>query len=404
MKFFATILLFCSVFELIAQTKAKQTITENKVAAKTEAKIEVIPIIAPPSVPVKLPICFYKRIEGMVGKQKVIEMDLVKIDSVIEGTYYYKNNVTPLELKGIVDAMGNITISELGKYDIINNKYPILATFKGLFYAEGLIKGTLTRIKNDSIYPFELKEFYQAGSGQFDLIRKQKVYSDCNNGGMCAKFTVIYPQMKKGAAVDKINKQIIAALISHYTTRSSRKVTNLDGLIEDFIDRYKEEEKNFAQVDATTKPSWTHYNEILVVFNAHHILSLQFRTSIAESGEKPPVELIEYENFDMNTGQLLKLEDIFIKDYKPKLAIIAEEIFRKQYGFAANQPMKGFTFKNGFFELNHNFTLNKKGIMFRYNPYEIAAYSTGATHIFIPFENIKNLINWNNVVGELMKE
>jgi hypothetical protein len=403
MKIFITLCLIGSLSMAIAQTKPKKdTPKDTKAETKLETKVETV--VNPPATPVKLPTCFYKRIEGMVGKQKVIEMDLVKIDSLIEGTYYYKNNITPLELRGSVDAMGNITINEMGKYDVIKEKYPIMATFKGLFYNEGLIKGTLTRVKNDSIYPFELKEVYQEGSGQFDLIRKQKIHSDCNNGGMCAKFTVIFPQMKKGAATEKINKQITNALINQYIQRNNKKVASLDALIEDFIDRYKEEEKNFAQVDASIKPSWTHYNEILVVFNAQYILGLQFKSSMAESGEKPPVELMNYENFDMLTGNLLKLDDIFLKDYKPKLTAIAEEIFRKNYGFGANQPMKGFTFKNGAFELNTNFTINKKGIMFRFNPYEIATYSTGASHIFIPFENIKHLLNPNSIIGDLMKE
>jgi hypothetical protein len=339
----------------------------------------------------------------MVGKQKVIEMDLVKIDSIIEGTYYYKSNINPLELKGKIDAEGNITINELGKYDLIKEKYPVMATFQGVFFTENLIKGTLTRVKNDSIYPFEFKEVYQQGSGQFDLIRKEKTYADCSDGGMCASFTLIYPQMKKNPSQDRINKQIVNALLSHYTERQGKKITSLDALIEDFIDRYKDEEKNFANMDTKTRPSWSHYNEVLVVFNAQNIVSLQFKAYISESGEKP-LEVIEYENFDMTNGQILKLDDLFLKDYKPKLTAIAEEVLRRHYGFTTTQNMKGFSFKNGVFELNENFTVNKKGIMFRFNPYEITSYSMGSPQIFIPFEQIKNLVNWSGVLGELMKE
>jgi hypothetical protein len=350
----------------------------------------------------KMPPCFYKRIEGTVGKQKVIEMDLVKIDSVIRGTYYYKTNINPLEITGTIDANGTITINELGRYDIINERYPIMATFKGNFVTDNLIKGTLTRVKNDSIYPFELKEFYQEGSGQFELIKKHKIQGSCEEG-MCANFVLIYPQMKKGVMQEKINKQIISILLSHYTEKQGKKLSSLEDLIEDFMARYKEEEKNFAKLDPNTKPAWTHYNEVSVVFNAQNILSLQFRSEISESGEKP-LEVIYYENFDLRTGQSIKLEDLFVKDYKQRLTSTAEEVFRRHYGFNDAQRMKGFSFKNGVFELNDNFTVNKKGISFRYNPYEIAAYSMGSPQIFIPFEQIKSIVKWDGILKELIND
>ncbi len=351
----------------------------------------------------KLPPCFYKRIEGTVGKQKVIEMDLVKIDTIIRGTYYYKTNINPLEITGVIDATGQVTINELGRYDIINERYPVMATFKGSFVAENLIKGNLTRIKNDSIYPFELKEVYQAGSGQFDLIKKHKIQGDCGEG-MCANFILIYPQMKKGGVMqEKINRQIINILLSHYAEKQGKKINSLDDLVDDFIERYKEEEKNFAKLDANTKPAWTHYNEVSVVFNASNILSLQFRSEVSESGEKP-LEVIYYENFDLQTGQSLSLDNLFVKDYKPRLTAVAEEAFRRHYGFNDAQRMKGFSFKNGVFELNDNFTVNKKGISFRYNPYEIAAYSMGSPQIFIPFDQIRSLVNWDSVLGNLLKD
>lgn len=398
MKFFITFLLFfCVVIDLSAQHKSK-----------SKAKTHQTPPTAPKTVGnenavVKLPACFYKRIEGTVGKQKVIEMDLVKIDSFIKGTYYYKNNINPLELTGTVNEKGEIIINELGRYDLIKEQFPIMATFKGVFQTESLIKGELTRVKNDSIYPFELKEVYQDGSGQFDLIRKQKTHLNCDDGGMCASFTLIYPQMKKGIAQDKINKQIISVLLSHYTEKHGKKFVSIEALIEDFISRYKDEEKNFAQLDASTKPAWKHYNEVLVLFNASNIIGLQFRSEVSESGEKP-LEIIEYANFDMTDGQPLKLDNLFKEGYKPQLTAVAEEAFRRHYGFNSSQGLKGFQFKNGVFELNDNFTVNKKGIIFRYNPYEIASYSMGSPQIFIPFDQIRGLVNWDSVLGKLLNE
>ena len=36
---------------------------------------------------------------------------------------------------------------------------------------------------------------------------------------------------------------------------------------------------------------------------------------------------------------------------------------------------------------------SKKGILFLYNPYEIAAYAYGEIELFIPFEDVKSVVN-----------
>ncbi|MFY7788671.1 MAG: RsiV family protein [Thermoflexibacteraceae bacterium] len=351
----------------------------------------------------KLPECFYKRMEGSVGKEKVIEMDLIKIDTLIKGTYYFRNNSTPLELTGTVDAAGNIIINELGRYDVIKERYPVMGTFKGVFQTDTHIKGQLSRVKVDTTAAFELKESYEEGSVQFDLIKKEKEYGDCGREGTCAAFTLIYPQMKKSSVQDKVNRHIISQILSHYEDRAKTKLNSIDDLLTDFIGRYKDEEKNFAQLDAQSKPVWNHLTEVLVVYNAANMLCLQLRFYISESGEKP-LEVIHYANFNLLTGQVVKLDDLMIKDYKPKLTKIAEEFFRRHYGFSNGQSLKGFNFKNGDFELNDNYSFNRKGIIFRYNPYEIAAYSMGSPQIFIPYEAVRQLINWESILGEVVKD
>ncbi len=352
---------------------------------------------------VKLPECFYKRMEGSVGKEKVIEMDLIKIDTLIKGTYYFRNNSTPLELTGTVDEEGNVIINELGRYDVLKEKYPIMGTFKGLFHTDAHIKGQLTRVRVDTVAKFELKEFYGTGSVQFDLIKKEKEYGDCGQEGKCATFTLIYPQMKKSAVQDKINRQIVNQILSHYEDRAKAKLSSIDDLLTDFIGRYKDEEKNFAQLDAQSKPIWNHLTEVLVLYNAANMLCLQMRFDISESGEKP-LEVIHYANFNLQTGQMVKLEDLMIKDFKPKLTKVAEEFFRRHYGFTNNQSLKGFNFKNGDFEINDNYSFNRKGIIFRYNPYEIAAYSMGSPQIFVPYEAVRHLIDWGTILGEVVKD
>jgi hypothetical protein len=57
-----------------------------------------------------------------------------------------------------------------------------------------------------------------------------------------------------------------------------------------------------------------------------------------------------------------------------------------------NEPLSNALFENSI-EPTNNFCITKKGILFLYNPYEIAAYAMGEIELFIPFEELKTVVN-----------
>ncbi len=59
----------------------------------------------------------------------------------------------------------------------------------------------------------------------------------------------------------------------------------------------------------------------------------------------------------------------------------------------------GYWFDKNNFELNDNFLIKKNGLLFVFNPYEIAAYVYGAIEVFIPYKEIKDLIKDDSVLN-----
>jgi len=85
---------------------------------------------------------------------------------------------------------------------------------------------------------------------------------------------------------------------------------------------------------------------------------------------------------DLETGRKLTFNDFFAKDSEDILTDIIKNII-------ANDPHDAdYDFFISEIKPNDNFYLEREGIIFVYNPYEIAPYSAGIIEVFIPFQDI----------------
>ena len=57
-------------------------------------------------------------------------------------------------------------------------------------------------------------------------------------------------------------------------------------------------------------------------------------------------------------------------------------------------------FEPGNFKLNENFAISTGGLLFTFNPYEIGPYVMGAPQVFIPYKEMKDLINKNGLLAQ----
>ena len=92
-------------------------------------------------------------------------------------------------------------------------------------------------------------------------------------------------------------------------------------------------------------------------------------------------------NFDKETGREIKIDELFIKGYKPKLLKIAQKVFIKQ-GIDLDEDVS--------FEISKNIGMAKDGLHLEYNMLEI---SSRAVSLVIPYGSLKEIINPNSYLA-----
>ncbi|XHR98311.1 RsiV family protein [Mucilaginibacter sp. UC70_90] len=109
-------------------------------------------------------------------------------------------------------------------------------------------------------------------------------------------------------------------------------------------------------------------------------------------------------NWDSKAGKNLRLADIFATGYHDKLNAVAEKIFRKNEKLSDTASLAtNYFFKDNKFALNTNFSITPLGIKFLYNQYDIKPYAAGITELFIPYAQIKSLVQPGSVVSQFIK-
>jgi hypothetical protein len=96
------------------------------------------------------------------------------------------------------------------------------------------------------------------------------------------------------------------------------------------------------------------------------------------------LETTLYFVFDLNTGKQLMQNDVFT-DEKPILTEIAK-ILRDTLLYPDND-----TYNLDNLLLNGNFTFVSDTLIYTYNPYEIAPYSSGIINVKIPYQSIETI-------------
>ena len=129
------------------------------------------------------------------------------------------------------------------------------------------------------------------------------------------------------------------------------------------------------------------------------VLALKFY-QFSFFGGAHPNYFTEFSNIDLSTGKEIKLNTLLTPGYQDKLNEIGEKKFRELRKLKPDEDLQqaGYWFENSKFKLNENFLITKEGIIFFYNPYEIAPYSYGTCEILIEFTAIKDLIKSGSIL------
>lgn len=112
----------------------------------------------------------------------------------------------------------------------------------------------------------------------------------------------------------------------------------------------------------------------------------------AFTGGAHPNSFTSFHAFDGKTGEEVEMKD-FVADSVALLKVV-EKKFREVEKLAPEANLE----EAGYFLLNHrffvpaNYVFTPRGVLFYYNPYEIAAYVRGAIEFTVPYEELKDIV------------
>ena len=112
----------------------------------------------------------------------------------------------------------------------------------------------------------------------------------------------------------------------------------------------------------------------------------------AYTGGAHPNSNLSFYTFDRETGAMLTLADM-ISDTTALLDLV-EKTFRQQQKLPpkANLEEQGYFLRDGHFFLPANVGLSRDGLVFYYNPYEIAAYAVGPIQVTVPYNQLGGIL------------
>lgn len=149
----------------------------------------------------------------------------------------------------------------------------------------------------------------------------------------------------------------------------------------------------------TTKRSWYEYHFVITSEarqGSKSTMAFIATTDYFEGGANS-VNQRTAMNFDIQTGRLMGLNDIFMPGYENQLTAVLQEALCEKAGASNLSSLreKGYLVGMEMFP-TPNFILEDETITFIYNPSEIAPHSLGETELVIPLSNLTQILRKEN--------
>ena len=344
---------------------------------------------------------FYKHLKGTVDTFAVT-MDLVQIKSGTNyepnnyrGYYYYDKYQQPIAFYGEMDSVGNIVLHEANWQDKD-------IFFQGKLDANGSFSGTWRDTSRQRTLPFTLKETYSDGAiglDFHDFRDSLKLWKNSAKSPM-AEFDMqcLLPSKNVEADIATFLKDKIFMNFKGDSLEKSYanvSVENLRNAIRDtFFASYSDmlaQEKPDSTVEVPTMLNYAESTSLHILFNEKGLLSVGYGT-YSYTGGAHGNHATSLATYDLRQKKALTLNDVFLPKYEKTINKALVNAVRRQFDLKATEPLSNKLFENSV-ESTSNFCITPKGILFLYNPYEIAAYAYGEIELFIPFSEIKSVVN-----------
>jgi hypothetical protein len=228
--------------------------------------------------------------------------------------------------------------------------------------------------------------------------RLERTAADC--GGEqdpCATVSLEYPELTaapSGGAREVLNRFVRDFVLAPAVGEISAATP--EALAEEVLQESERFHREFPEAPG----GWSLERAVKVIHQTPRVVSLEASESVFLGGAHPNSS-VTYASFDPVTGQRISLADLFVPGSEARLREIAEKRFRQARELPPDRDLaaEGFEFAEGAFALNDNFAVLGDGLVFYYNPYEIAAYVMGPTEVKLSREDLAGLVRPGGPLG-----
>ena len=234
------------------------------------------------------------------------------------------------------------------------------------------------------------------GSANYRWETFNKKYGGCDSLDQnCLRVFIEYPlfESDKANRHDSLNS-FITKIILH-PVFAGQTVRIPEDIFEQMLMEFRKFQGEFPQYPA----EWELFRKVEILFNRHQIVSINFNEYMYTGGAHAGYTRL-LRSFDLKTGKILSLSDFLFTEAQDSFLLSAESKFRQQKGLPKEHDLSlaGYWFPGNRFQLNDNFAFTEKGIVFYYNPYEIAPYAMGATELLLPIDEIQNFLRDKSLI------
>lgn len=368
--------------------------TDNKSAATSPGSAETSA-----SKPADAPA--YWHLTGQVGTLAVV-MDLAYRPAgddefstdMYHGSYYYSSKENPIDLYGSVDSTGQLVLYEVTLNDETS------PTFTGSFDQEqGVFKGEWSSGDGKKKMPVELRENYD-NAVRFTTY-KLEATQDLFNGSENSPYATIskiwlQPAAGTDAAVASFLEKAIHrglvgdSLATLYPTREKA----FEVVSKSYFQEYRTDMDDVSAEELGPDDSFMYTYEqnasAEVLYNQNQLLTLGYWDYWYTGGAHGNYGTW-LASYDLAAQKEITLQDVFLPGYEAKITPALEKAVRSRFGISSKEPLSSVLFEDAV-GVTENFGLTGKGVIFNYPPYEIAAYAAGEIRLFVPYSEIKNLL------------
>ncbi len=152
---------------------------------------------------------------------------------------------------------------------------------------------------------------------------------------------------------------------------------------------------------STIVQEWLHSLQTDLVADTEGYASFS-STLTTYSGGAHGMSSVSYRSFDKATGRAILESDLFVDSYQDQLGDIILQALVKHFEVADTDALEseGILFSAENLELNGNCALSEEGLIYCFNPYEIAPYSVGIITVTLPWESLRPIIRSGGIAEQ----